>query len=468
MPSTASPPRRASRAPWLVTLYAGGGEFCDGYILSIIGVALPLITTDLHLSAADAGLIGSASLIGMFLGGLVFGYVTDRIGRRRVYLADIAVFVLLSAAQFFVSESWQLTAVRCAMGVAIGADFAIAGTIASEFAPRKSRGPLLVALVTMWSLGAAVAYVTGWLMLRAGLDDWRLILASSTVPAFLVLLLRLRTPESPRWLLSRGREEEARAVLVRMHGSADELPELLAESAAAPARPPRYADIFRGGNGRRTLFVCLFWSCQLLPIYAITTYEPDILASFGLAHGPDAYLGAVFVQLFFVLGSLSGMLFVNRGRRPLLLWSFGLSVPPLLALSWLTDPSVGTVVALFAAFGLASFSSQCLQALYPSELFPTAIRGTANGFATGISRIGAAVGTYGAPMLLAQSTQLAMFAGGLIALVGCAAAFFLAPETRGLPLGAAGGSGPKSPAAAALSAPQIPTTPQYAKSGDPR
>jgi putative MFS transporter len=156
---------RPTRTHWLITMYAGGGEFCDGYILSIIGVALPLITMAYHLDSFGAGLIGSASLIGMFVGGLIFGQITDRIGRQKVYLADIAAFIVLSALQLFADAPWQLVVLRFGLGVAIGADFAIAGTIASEFAPQKSRGPLLVVMVTMWSVGAAVAYVAGWAML---------------------------------------------------------------------------------------------------------------------------------------------------------------------------------------------------------------------------------------------------------------------------------------------------------------
>jgi putative MFS transporter len=75
---------RASRTQWLITLYAGGGEFCDGYILSIIGVALPLLTVSFSLSAVAAGLLGAASLVGMFFGGLIFGAVTDKFGRQKV------------------------------------------------------------------------------------------------------------------------------------------------------------------------------------------------------------------------------------------------------------------------------------------------------------------------------------------------------------------------------------------------
>ena len=422
---------RPSRTHWLITMYAGGGEFCDGYILSIIGVALPLVTGAFGMSGAAAGLLGSASLVGMFVGGLVFGYVTDRVGRQKVYLADIAAFIVLSALQFFATDPWQLTALRFLMGIAIGADFAIAATIASEFSPQKSRGPLLVVLVTMWSVGAATAYVAGWAMLSLGDGAWRWMLASSAIPAALILLLRIGTPESPRWLLSKGRVEEAREVLVKMLGPDADLSDITDDAAGARTR---YSDIFRGPYLRRTVFVCVFWACQLLPIYAITTYQPTILHSLGLAEGNASYLGAVVIQIFFVLGSLSGALVVNRGRRSLLLWSFGIAAVPLFLLGVLAHPSTGVVILLFAVFGVASFSSQCLQAIYPSELFPTGVRATANGFATGVSRIGAAVGTFGAPLVLAHSTQLAMIIGAAIAVVGLLASLVLAPETNGLTL----------------------------------
>jgi MFS transporter, putative metabolite transport protein len=421
---------RLSKTNWLITMYAGGGEFCDGYILSIIGVALPLITATFALSAAGAGILGSASLVGMFVGGLAFGYVTDRMGRQKVYLADIAAFIVLSALQFFAQEPWQLVVLRFGMGIAIGADFAIASTIASEFAPRKARGPLLVVMVTMWSLGAATAYVVGWAMLSLGPDGWRWMLASSVVPAALILFLRIGTPESPRWLLSKGRTEEAQAVLVQMLGPDADIADIAADTGSRT----RYLDIFRGVYLKRTVFVCLFWACQLLPIYAINTYEPTILGSFGLGTGNATYLGAVIIQIFFVLGSLSGALFVNRGRRTLLLWSFAISAVPLLGLAVLPRPSAFLVVLLFAVFGVASFSSQCLQAIYPSELFPTGVRATANGFATGISRVGAAIGTFGAPLLLAYSLRLTMLVGAVIALIGWASSFLLAPETSGMTL----------------------------------
>jgi putative MFS transporter len=123
-----------------------------------------------------------------------------------------------------------------------------------------------------------------------------------------------------------------------------------------------------------------------VPIYAIATYEPKILHQFGLAEGNTAYLGAVIIQIFYVVGSLSGILFINRGRRKLLLYSFAISTLPLIGLAVVANPPMWLVLLLFAIFGIAMYSGQCLEAIYPSELFPTGVRATANGFATGASR----------------------------------------------------------------------------------
>src|SRR5262249_45075425 len=150
------------------------------------------------------GVIAAAALIGMFFGGCIFGYLTDQIGRRTMYTLDLIVLGLASAAQYWVNGPWMLLILRLLLGVAVGADYPIASALLTEFAPRRQRGLLLSAMIGAWWLGYTVSFVAGYLLSALPGSSWRWMLASSAVPAALVVLLRWGMPESPRWLVAKG------------------------------------------------------------------------------------------------------------------------------------------------------------------------------------------------------------------------------------------------------------------------
>ena len=189
----------------------GGGPFLDGYLLSIIGVALAGAGTDLDLDATDIGLAGAVSLIGLFFGSLIFGPITDRIGRRVMYTADLLVMIVGSALCLFIGAGWQLIVLRFVIGAAVGADYPIATSLLTEWIPKKQRGAVIGLLSVIWLAGAIVAYLVGFIFTATmGERSWRWMLASGAVWGIVVLLLRMGTHESPRWLISRGRIEQAR------------------------------------------------------------------------------------------------------------------------------------------------------------------------------------------------------------------------------------------------------------------
>ena len=188
-----------------LTLYSAGGPFLDGYVLSIIGVALVQVTPALQLSASWQGLIGAAALIGMFVGGVVGGWLTDRFGRQVLYTLDLVAIIFCSIAQSWVSDSLSLCILRLLIGIAVGADYPIATSLLTEFTPARYRGPLIGVLIVMWFVGAAVAYIVGELLLRLGPDGWRWMLASAALPATVFVIMRHGTPESPLWLMEKGR-----------------------------------------------------------------------------------------------------------------------------------------------------------------------------------------------------------------------------------------------------------------------
>ena len=152
----------------------------DGYVLGIVEPGLSLAEQELHLSALSQGLIASSALIGVFIGGLFFGNLADRYGRRPVFAWNLASFVVLSLLQIFVQDVWQLVAIRLALGLAIGVEYAVGSSVLAEFSRRQGRGMLLGSFSIAWQVGFTVAFLVG--SVDHG-DNWRMLLASTAIPA---------------------------------------------------------------------------------------------------------------------------------------------------------------------------------------------------------------------------------------------------------------------------------------------
>ncbi|QFU89770.1 MFS transporter [Amycolatopsis sp. YIM 10] len=423
----------------LVTV-AMGGPFCDGYLLGIIAVALGQLTPQLGLGSVWSGLIASSALIGVFIGAMVFGAITDRIGRRLMYVLNLAVFVAASVPQFFVTEAWQLFVLRLIIGIAVGADYPIASAITAELVPRKLRGPALSGLILSWWIGYGVSYWVGLALKQLGDDGWRWMLLSGAVPAVVFLLMRTGVPESPRWLASRGRIDEATEIVRKFVGPRVSVDDLVRESAV-PKRGGsglgNIAELFRRGYTKTVVFCSAFFLCQVATGYAIRTFQPEILEKMGVG---NATASSAILMLIPILGVSTGLLLVNRiGRRPLLIATFVAIFVSLLCLAVLPLSLALPIILLFVLFHFAEAAGSALQFLYPSELFPTDLRATGVGFASAMSRFGSAGGTFFLPLLIAGIGNAGtLLVGAAITLVGLGVSLALAPETKGLALTDAG------------------------------
>ncbi|MBE4717527.1 MFS transporter [Pseudarthrobacter sp. AB1] len=413
-----------------LTFFASGGPFIDGYALSIIGIALITMTPGLHLSTVEIGMIGAASLVGIFFGGAIFGWLTDKIGRHKMYIADLIALAVFSGLNAFATEIWQVVLCRFLLGAAIGADYPIATSLLAEFLPKKHRGRLLGATFVVWAIGAATAYAVGYLLRDTGPDVWRVMVGSPAIFAVVTLLCRLGTPESPRWLLSRGRRDEAEAIIKKVYGQQYSLADIASDSQG-PAKQGKFLDIFRGQAWKRTLFVSIFWTAQVVPLFAVYTFAPDLLASMGMTGDANLYGGSFLISMLFVVGGIPGLWLVEKiGRRKLLLWSFGIIVVALAIPAFIPNVQAAPLFIALAIFALASGASSFLEVVYPNELFPTEVRATAVGFGTAISRVGSAASTYLMPVaIISFGAAGSLLIGAAISLVGLVATFLLAPET---------------------------------------
>lgn len=423
-----------------VTVATAWGEGLDGYDLGGISVVLALlIAPALHMSPIWVGLIGASSLIGIFFGAPIFGWVTDRFGRQWLFTVDLIVFTIAGLLQFFVQTDWQLFIVRLVLGLAIGAEYSIGAPILSEFVPSAHRGNRLAWLEVCWYIGYLVSVLAAFALISIPGVGWRLVLASSAFPAFITLLLRIGLPESPRWLMSQGREDEAKAIVARYLGGEEAF--RAEDYAGEPAGRATFVGLFSKKYRARTIYLCVFWSCLVAPYFAIFTFAPAVLEGLHLTN-PAA--GQIVINGVALIGVVVGMLVVDRiGRRRMAIIPFWIAAAALaVAGLWLGAPAAVIVVA-FMVFSFFNAGQAVLCAIYPNELFPTDLRGSGAGVGSAASRVGAAVGTFLLPLGIASiGVAACMVIGAAILVVGAVASHLLAPETAGLVLTQASGVRP--------------------------
>lgn len=413
--------------------YASGSTFIDGYIIGIIAVALSVMQSQFNMSLTIMGLIGMATLAGMFVGGIIGGYLTDRIGRKKMFLIDMLIMAIVSILQFFIDDPIQLVILRFILGVAIGADYPIAGALMAEFSPKKNRGSLLGGLNGLWYVGYASSYLVGFFLLPVGDTSWRWMLLSSAIPVIIMLVARLNMPESPLWLASKGRAKEANAIVQKIFGD-----HVIMTDEPETNEKTAFLDMFRNGYGKWIFFVSAFWSLQVIPTFGIGTYIPEILAQFGFANGTREYLGSAVINIVYLVGLLPALYLIEKfGRRPTLIFPFLVSAISLFVLAATSgmNTSFVFILVLFIIYGTFNTAMGAHDWIYPNELFPTHIRGTAMGFITGVTRIASAISTFFFPFILGNYGLAAtLYICGALFFIGFLISLFMAPETKNMSL----------------------------------
>lgn len=409
-----------------LTALSAGGPLLDGYAVTIIGLALITLAPALDLDTTETGLAAAAALAGILIGGAVFGRLTDRLGRKGMYIANLVGLSAISVLSAFVTDSWQLIALRFALGVMIGADYPIASSLLAEFAPSRYRGRLLGALFAAFGLGAALAAGAGWLLSFTGDDAWRWMLASPAVIGVVTLLLRLSVPESPRWLLSRGRREEAARIAEEIWGAEADLDELVEPAVAAPA-----GHLLTRRSIRRIAYVSVFFIAHVVPLFAIYSFGPTLLHRLGIGEGAP-YLPEVIIALLFVVGSVPGLWLVDRiGRIPLLASTFVIMALAFGLIAVFPGAPPEVLFAALAVYAIASGASNFIEIIVPNELFPTAVRATATGIVVAISRIGAVASTFLLPTILAaQGAGTVMWLLAAVNVAGLLGTILLGEESK--------------------------------------
>ncbi|MGE7837409.1 MFS transporter [Viridibacillus arvi] len=415
-----------------------GAHFTDGYILGIIGFALTLMTPQMGLSPFWVGLIGSSALIGLFLGSLILGWISDYIGRQKIFVFSFTIITIASVLQFFADTPTELVLCRILIGIGLGGDYSVGHTMLAEFSPRKHRGVLLGSFSVIWTFGYVAANLIGIFAINTSPDAWKWMLASSAIPAVIILILRIGTPESPRWLISKGRIDEAREIVKKHVG-----PNIVLDDESPVQTNGSFKTLFSKSMRKRTAFNCIFFVCLVIPYFAIYTFLPNILEAIGMneGYGTDFLLNGLLI-----VGAVLGIFFtVKYSRRGFLISSFIVLIVTLGLLSLLPSSATVLMIISFAVFTLIMSAVSNLVGVFPAESFPTEIRSSGVGLATSMSRLGSAIGTFLLPLGIAgigiQYTMLCLTA---VLVIGAIVSIAWAPETKSLTLSEASNNGRKN------------------------
>jgi MFS transporter, putative metabolite:H+ symporter len=372
----------------------GIGLFFDMYeifLVSSIGTALQTeYGIDKH--STDFKLLLASAFIGMFLGSLFLGSMADRIGRRKAFLFNLVLYSVFSLLAAFSVNAEMLVICRILTGIGVGALYPVADSFLSEILPKDRRGRLAAwAYTTSYVAVPLVGFLAVWLNpLHIGnVAGWRIILAIGSVGAVLVLVVQHRLPESPRWLLSRGRVEEAHAMLRRFAESAGVTVTTIADEASTKRSPiglrERVALLRRPPYDKRYLMLVIFHLLQGFGYYGFGTLASTVVKS----HGYDVTDGTLFIALSFLgypLGSLLSIPLLNWIERRTLVISSILSIAVFGLLFAYSNSS-----ALIVCFGLLTTCTSNVFSnayhVYQSEIFPASARSTAIGSTYSLSRI---------------------------------------------------------------------------------
>ena len=404
--------RVADAASRRALIAASLGWALDAFDVMLFSLTLASVIPELGLSKAQAGALGSITLLGGAAGGLIFGHVADRYGRTRAMIASMLLYSVFTAACGLSQTLWQFAIFRALLGLGMGGEWASGAALVSETWPAKHRGRALGFMQSAWAIGfAAAALVVGFVLPRWG---WRAVFFVGIIPAFFTLWVRRNVEEPELWKANRG----ARAA-----------------TTSSPMTTHRFTDVFRGRMLGLTIAITFMNACALFGWWGLNGWIPAYLSlptsqgGIGLTTQTMSWL-VVAMQVGMWLGYVTfGYIsdFVGRKRvyvtylvmASLLLPLYGSMKSPMVLLL------LGPLVAFFGTGFFSGFGA------VTAEVYPTTIRATAQGFTYNLGRIASAAAPFTVGTLATSRGFSAAFAVAGAAYLAGAIAWRWIPETRG-------------------------------------
>jgi MFS family permease len=404
-----------SRFHWMVVIGLGAVWILDGLEATIVGSVAARLTekgSGISISAGGIGIAAAFYVAGGCLGALFFGQLTDRFGRKRLFLLTLGVYIVATVATAFAFAPWYLYLARFLTGAGIGGEYAAINSAIDELIPARVRGRVDLMINGSYWVGAGIGSVAALLFLDTGIFakdfGWRLAFGCGAVLGLTILVVRRNVPESPRWLFIHGREEEAERIVDEIEsGIARETGEELEEATDTISVQQRervpFREIasvaFRRYPKRAILCLALFVGQAFL--YNAITFDLGTILStyFGVASGSVPIFLVIFAAGNFMGPLLLGRLFDTVGRKIMITFCYLASavIGAILALLLLGNSlSEWTFIALVGATFFVASAGASSAYLTVSEIFPMETRALAIAF---FYAVGTAAGGITGPLL---------------------------------------------------------------------
>lgn len=424
---------KMNKSHFKVVFTAGMGFFTDAYDLFIIGVVTALIRPIWHLSIGQVALLNGSALLAAALGAVCFGLLSDKFGRKKLYGVEIIILFVGAIASAFAPSFWWLFIARFIMGFGIGGDYPTSAVVASEYAPNKHRGFMVLLVFAMQALGMIFGPALASLMLitpLAHMDIARILLGFGAIPAASVFFLRRRLQETPEFKKQSGVLSVSRVVrdIVKDkgHPKKEKRTGIYARQSIWQSKW-MWTLLITGGS----------WFLLDVALYGNTVSNMMILKSIQphaslLSH---TLMTALIFLVFAVPGYFLAAAYIDRiGRKKLQLLGFAMmALCYVLIGSFTAIPK--SMIAFLLIYGLSyfftNFGPNTTTFLVPSEVYPTSLRATGHGLSAAIGKVGAAIGAFVLPAILHNHGLSYVMTGMcLVALVGVGLSIFLPDMTN--------------------------------------
>jgi putative MFS transporter len=431
---------RVERLPysrWHITVTAvlGVAIFFDSFDSLALAYVLPVLVPAWKIPPEKIGVLISIANFGQAIGAFLFGWIAERIGRVTAARITIALFAIMSLACAFAHNYQQLFWRRFVEGIGLGGEIPVASTYISEILRAEGRGGRFLSYQMIFPIGLLGAGVAGAAVVPQLGWQWMFIMGA--LPALVALVLRRFCPESPRWLASKGRLDEADEVLSNIErivsrGGTQPLPPVPDIRVQPLAMETRWQELFKGRYLSRTLFVWILWMSSYIISYGLQGWIPTLYREVYHLTLQQSLNYAIAAPAGSVLGSLICALLIDRtGRRYWFMGAFFLVAAGLVQL-WAVG--AGTAFGMLLGYGFCSMwlgSINMSIFLYTAEIYPTRMRALGVSWASFWLRVGATVG----PLIVGFALPRYGISGVLLifsifALTGCVAAIFITETGR--------------------------------------